>query len=575
MTYSYPDMSDQLERGVSSLIERLHETERELEATYLSLGELFPKLVAETDASARTAGDSLAAIRQSRTGSEKASAEDFLASASSFFRDLRERDKTFLASVNAGIERIAALDEIIARVRTDSEEMEIVSLNALTAALKSGSAGRGFSVITDELKQISFKTISVTEDISAQGRKLLESFRSLGAILTDLDALQERFFEEIRGTLSEGFSALDTRVQEAAAAFGTLSQEAAGVRNPILGIMQGVQVQDILRQSIDHVILSLREVFKDPTVSLKDELVFTAAVADLSVSVLADVIERIREGVSGMGGHVDEVVKFVEDLEVRRQRTVSICEDFGIGSGEAAGKAETYLALKGRALAAGRSLSEQVRQLNDSFRVLASLLGKFQNIVVASRIEIARTRALSVVSNTVAGMIEITESLGRDVGQATDLTKTFIKTASAEILAYDKVQERNDERLALSVRRMEDELRRLESSRERVREAIASFRLYTPQFLDLIRTARASLDRLARLKDTLELLKKEIETLKRRASLEAEGIEGGGDDMHSIRNDRLRRMVERFTIFTHKKTAGVLGDFAVEEGVESGEVTLF
>ncbi len=575
MTYSYPDMSDQLERGVSSLIERLHETERELEATYLSLGELFPKLVAETDASARTAGDSLAAIRQSRTGTGKDSAEDFLASASSFFRDLRERDKTFLASVNAGIERIAALDEIIARVRTDSEEMEIVSLNALTAALKSGSAGRGFSVITDELKQISFKTISVTEDISAQGRKLLESFRSLGAILTDLDALQERFFEEIRGTLSEGFSALDTRVQEAAAAFGTLSQEAAGVRNPILGIMQGVQVQDILRQSIDHVILSLREVFKDPTVSLKDELVFTAAVADLSVSVLADVIERIREGVSGMGGHVDEVVKFVEDLEVRRQRTVSICEDFGIGSGEAAGKAETYLALKGRALAAGRSLSEQVRQLNDSFRVLASLLGKFQNIVVASRIEIARTRALSVVSNTVAGMIEITESLGRDVGQATDLTKTFIKTASAEILAYDKVQERNDERLALSVRRMEDELRRLESSRERVREAIASFRLYTPQFLDLIRTARASLDRLARLKDTLELLQKEIETLKRRASLEAEGIEGGGDDLHSIRNDRLRRMVERFTIFTHKKTAGVLGDFAVEEGVESGEVTLF
>lgn len=575
MTYSYPDMSDQLERGVSSLIERLHQTERELESTYLSLGDLFPRLVAETDASARTAGDSLAAIRQSRTGTEKSTAEDFLASASSFFRDLRERDKTFLASVNAGIERIAALDEIIARVRSDSEEMEIVSLNALTAALKSGSAGRGFSVITDELKQISFKTISVTEDISAQGRKLLDSFRSLGAILTDLDTLQERFFEEIRGTLSEGFSALDARVQEAAGAFGALSQEAAGVRDPILGIMQGVQVQDILRQSIDHVILSLREVFKDPTVSLKDELVFTAAVADLSVSVLSDVIERIREGVSGMGGHVDEVVRFVEALETRRQRTVSICEDFGIGSGEAAGKAETYLALKGRALAAGRNLSDQVRQLNDSFRILASLLGKFQNIVVASRIEIARTRALSVVSNTVAGMIEITESLGRDVGQATDLTKTFIKTASAEILAYDKVQERNDERLALSVRRMEDELRRLESSRERVREAIASFRLYTPQFLDLIRTARASLDRLTGLKDTLELLRGEIETLKRRASLEAEGIEGGGDDLHSIRNERLRRMVERFTIFTHKKTAGVLGDFAVEEGVESGEVTLF
>ena len=575
MAYSYPDMSDQLERNVSSLIDRLHNSERELEATYLSLGELFPRLVAETDASAKTAGESLDAILRSRDGGVKSSIEDFLASAAGFFRDLRERDKTFLAGVNTGIERISALDEIIARVRTDSEEMELVSLNALTAALKSGSAGRGFSVITDELKQISNKTISVTEDISSQGRKLLDSFRSLSAILTDLDSLQERFFEDIRTTLSEGFSALDSKVQEAAEAFGALSREAAGVREPILGIMQGVQVQDILRQSIDHVIVSLREVFKDPSVSLKDELVFTAAVADLSVSVLTDVIERIRDGVSGMTGYVDEVETFVEALERKRQRTVNLCEDFGIGSGQAAGKAETYLALKGRALTAGRSLSEQVRKLNDSFRVLSSLLGKFQNIVVASRIEIARTRALSVVSNTVAGMIEITESLGRDVGRATDLTKTFIKTASAEILAYDKIQERNDERLSLSVRRMEDELERLESSRERVREAISSFRLYTPQFLELIRTARESLDRLSGLKNTLELLRGEIDTLKRRASLEAEQVEGGGDDPGSIRNERLRRMVERFTIFTHKKTAGVLGDFAVEEGLESGEVTLF
>ena len=34
-------------------------------------------------------------------------------------------------------------------------------------------------------------------------------------------------------------------------------------------------------------------------------------------------------------------------------------------------------------------------------------------------------------------------------------------------------------------------------------------------------------------------------------------------------------MVERFTIFTHKKTAGTIGRFAVEEGGEAGEVTLF
>jgi hypothetical protein len=34
-------------------------------------------------------------------------------------------------------------------------------------------------------------------------------------------------------------------------------------------------------------------------------------------------------------------------------------------------------------------------------------------------------------------------------------------------------------------------------------------------------------------------------------------------------------MVERFTIFTHKKAAGEIGRFDVETGVEAGEITLF
>jgi hypothetical protein len=37
----------------------------------------------------------------------------------------------------------------------------------------------------------------------------------------------------------------------------------------------------------------------------------------------------------------------------------------------------------------------------------------------------------------------------------------------------------------------------------------------------------------------------------------------------------MRRMVEQFTIFTHKKAAGDIGRFAVEEGREAGEVTIF
>ena len=50
---------------------------------------------------------------------------------------------------------------------------------------------------------------------------------------------------------------------------------------------------------------------------------------------------------------------------------------------------------------------------------------------------------------------------------------------------------------------------------------------------------------------------------------------GPGVSMNSIRSQRLREMIERFTIFTHKKTAGAIGRFDVEDGVKAGEITLF
>ncbi len=568
-------MIEQLAQSVASLMERLHKTERETESTYLSLGELFPRLVAETDASARKAQDSLDAVLGALGGGEGADVEDFLSQASRFFEELRGNDKAFLVSVHSGIGRISELDEIITKVRSDSEEMEIVSLNALTAALKSGSAGRAFSVITDELKQLSARTIATTVNISSQGQRLLESFRLLGEDLTELSSLQERFFEEMRSTLTTGFSELEDRVQKAADAFRELVRESSGVRKPITGIMQGVQVQDILRQSIDHVILSLEEIAKDDEVSPKDELAFVAAVAELSISVLDDVIQRMDEGTALTSGLISEVVSVVENVDRRRQTVSDGYEDISANSGTALERAETYLKLKNQALGMGRDLSEQVKKLNDSFKILYSLLGRFQNIVVASRIEIARTRALAVVSNTVAGMIEITENLGEDVGKATEVTKTFIKTASADILAYGRNQEQSDQRLGSAVRRLESELERLETARIRVKETIVSFRLYTPEFLELIQTSRSSLDRMSALSRDLGTLRDEIGILRSRAAEEAGRLEGGDSDLPSIRNERLRRMVERFTIFTHKKTAGSLGNFKVEEGVGSGEVTLF
>ena len=63
-------------------------------------------------------------------------------------------------------------------------------------------------------------------------------------------------------------------------------------------------------------------------------------------------------------------------------------------------------------------LTDHVAALDGSFKSLAELLSRFQNIVVASRIEVAKTKALAGVATTVGGMITLTGRIETDVGAA-------------------------------------------------------------------------------------------------------------------------------------------------------------
>jgi hypothetical protein len=110
---------------------------------------------------------------------------------------------------------------------------------------------------------------------------------------------------------------------------------------------------------------------------------------------------------------------------------------------------------------------------------------------------------------------------------------------------------------------------RLSAMKNSLRDAINHFSLYTDDFIVLIARAREQLAKLQALTASLRAVGSSLSELK--GSLR----EGLGPGSAAVESDRMRRMVERFTIFTHKKVAGAIGRFAVEEGSEAGEVTIF
>jgi hypothetical protein len=562
---------------VSALIDEAGRIEGESESVYLELGRIFPRLEAEMKRGADNSARSFKSLEalgglDADAGRGRAEAGDssFVKEAIRFFGSLRERDSYFLGRINEGISHLDALEQIIARVRADSEEMEIISLNAMTVALKSGTAGKAFSVITDELKRLSGRTIALTEGVTANGRALLDFFAKLRNALAELDGFQRGFFATIDTTLGSGYEEIERELSGATDFFSTLLDEARSVREPVLRVMGEVQLQDIVRQSLQHVGLSLEEARDVAGSADPAENAFIAAVAELTGSLIEDVIGKLDASKRSFGKDMDAVSSIVAESERKRLRYLKAEAVVASGADSKAFKAESerYLGLKRDVVTMASRLSEHVAGLEGSFKGLVAILSRFQNIVVASRIEVAKTKALESVSTTVGGMITLTDRIEIDVNEAIGTTKDFTNVASEAIGSYS-VDDMADEKLGATLREVETGMARLTQEKDSLRRSINEFPLYTDDFIELIDSARAEL---AKLEGLTERLRSVGESLRELKSSIQESI---GSVSEGLESEKLRKMVERFTIFTHKKAAGAIGRFAVEEGGEAGEVTLF
>jgi hypothetical protein len=567
---------------VAALIAEASRVERESESVYLELGRLFPRLSAEMEKSADNGERSiraLAALASSGLDRSDAASDFFIKDAAAYFASLRERDSDFLAKINDGISRLGAIDQIIARVRADSEEMEIISLNAMTVALKSGGEGKAFSVITDELKRLSGRTIALTEGVTANGKILLEFFARLRAALAELEGFQKGFFDAIDKTLGSGYAELGQGLSAATSFFSTLLGEARSVRDPVLRVMNEIQLQDIVRQSLQHVGISLEEARAVSAAgageaggSVASTEAFVAAVAELSSSLIDDIVAKLDASAATFGSDMAAVSGIVGESERKRREFLASAghplEADADSSGFRDGTGR-YLELKRDVVSMSSRLAENVGKLDASFKGLAALLSRFQNIVVASRIEVAKTKALAGVATTVGGMITLTERIEADVAEAMESTKGFNALSSGAIAGYAQGGDAGDERLVSTLEAVSAGIERLSLAKASMRGAIDDFSLYTEAFIALIGRADEELSKLRGLTDSLRGVGSTLDELRDsiRAYL--------GPEASRVEPDRMRRMVERFTIFTHKKAAGDIGRFAVEEGGEAGQVTLF
>ena len=584
------------------LVAKLEGLTRDSEEVFMRLGEGLPTLLREMNASLERSESMVNSIEGGGSGDGDRSLRDVVDATrrvvndgAARFAEIHHQDEEFFKRLDGAIDRLGELEELIATVKDDSIEMELVSLNAMTVALKSGQAGRAFSYITDELKRLSNRTITLTDEITERGSGLSRSFQNYRGSVEEAKTFQESLFTQFRERLNESFDAFTDGVDSVVSGLRRIHEDSKGVKQPLTEIMQEVQFHDLIRQSVDHVIISIKEIEEvdddESTETALDELTYLTVLPELCSTLLEDIRAKLVQSRETFGNRLEDAEKQIQEVEEERNNFVEerITTDASDSRSLSAlfdrasqlledllGDLTASLRMKGKISNDGRELMRQVEQLERAFESFSTIITRFHSIDIASRIEVAKQEVLQQMSGTVDQMTKLTRDIDADVNSSLDATKTFIKDVSSAINGYQDVLSGED----TFVEEFRDNMRRhyqaLSEANRGVTSWIGDFAAYTGRFFTLFSETKRDLERLDDLAEEIRDIQRTLGEVRTRAENRRQELltELGREDW-SIGDERLRSMIERFTIFTHKKQAGELAGFDVEEGVEAGEITFF
>ncbi|MEP3276290.1 MAG: methyl-accepting chemotaxis protein [Stappiaceae bacterium] len=152
------------------------------------------------------------------------------------------------AGINALSQSTERIGQIISFIREIAEQTNLLALNATIEAARAGEAGRGFAVVANEVKQLSEKTASATDQIAGQIEQVqsasndtVEKIEAVSDAISTVRDLTIKIVEEVEeqgeatrqmsGKLSEAAEDSKTACQSVSAMFQAIENTNAEADN--------------------------------------------------------------------------------------------------------------------------------------------------------------------------------------------------------------------------------------------------------------------------------------------------------------------------------------------------------
>jgi methyl-accepting chemotaxis protein len=180
---------------------------------------------------------------------------------------------------DATIQRLAQaaehIGDVVKLIGGIAAQTDLLALNATIEAARAGDAGKGFTVVASEVKNLSAQTEKATEDISGQIRSIqiatgdtVQTIRSVAGTIEDISAIATAISTAV-GQQGKATEEISRNVQEAAssthavaASIGSVTKsadETGRAAGKVLAAANALALESTgLRREVDEFLASIR-----------------------------------------------------------------------------------------------------------------------------------------------------------------------------------------------------------------------------------------------------------------------------------------------------------------------------
>lgn len=571
--------------NLGEIQDQIRQHSEKTEEIFMNLAERFPSLLNKEENS------SMDLLLQMFDSLDKA-IRNSVKLEDAFFGGYEQKYAPLFTALNEKITELATVNSNVKRIKENSEEMELIALNAMVISIKSGEKGRAFSSITESLKQLSTDMNIYSNKLREEEQHLLHQIKELKKIFDDLMISQK----DVSKAGAASSSDVTSLIEKASAPLSEIKNIIGSVYPPIQSAMEGLQMQDIIRQALEHILLCLDECSKiDLTGEVNeahlDNITFYISLLKLSSSVLEDICSHVKKSSEIFKTNWVQVRSTLETVEPKRLAYISrFLDKQNISEDNIAAKMakintnfSELLTQFGVYQGSQKSLerncgliTEKAYQMYAVFEILKPIIDRLHHVRILQQIEVAKNPAIIAVKDSVTDMDNLINDARDSLEQMQEMLQTFISQIGVLLEKFTTAIHSDNEqmnKIRLSKNSFFLEFKNVQDGLSAI---LSQFSVFPPGFEQQCVSVQKRFEEFDEIyHDFRKIMVQLAEEALRLESKKKDYMMQLGVTSWDLHDDRLKELIKHFTIAAHKEEAGQIGHFGVESGVESGEITFF